>query len=152
MNINSAYPSRFLAADDLQGKAVQVTIQDAGIEAIGQGADMDHKIVLTFAGKKKQMVCNKTNARTIAELYGDDTDQWLGKPIIIAPREVEFQGNMVWALRVSRQKPVQGGSGAGQTQPQTSGRADPSPFQGKPVAGPDGQAFPPSSDESDCPF
>ncbi len=51
------------------------------------------------------MVCNKTNANTITKLYGDDTDAWIGKPITLCAREVEFQGEMVLAIRVSLKAP-----------------------------------------------
>lgn len=110
MKLNEAYPSKFLAAEDLAGRPANVTIVSAEVKDIGQGADKDRKIVLGFSGKSKMLVCNKTNAKTIAKLYGDETDDWIGKMITIAPREVEFQGDMVWAIRVSLQKPVLGGS------------------------------------------
>lgn len=105
-NINDAFPSKYLTAADLKGRSVTVTIANASIEQIGQGADKGPKIVLTFIGKQKSFVCNKTNAKVIAQLHGDDTDDWLGKSITIAPREVEYQGNMVWSIRVSLVAPA----------------------------------------------
>lgn len=104
--ISDAFPSKYLSAQDLNGRDVTVTISRATIEEIGKGADKDRKIVLSFAGKQKQLVCNKTNAKVIAGLHGDDTDLWIGKAITICPREVEFQGDMVWAIRVSLKAPT----------------------------------------------
>ena len=106
MNINEAFPSDYLKADDLKGANVTVTIDEVGIEEIGQGQQKERKLILSFVGKKKRLVCNKTNANTIGKLYGTETDAWIGKSIILAPREVEFQGDMVWAIRVSLQKPT----------------------------------------------
>ena len=106
MNLNEAFPSNFLKAADLQGKNVTVTIESAEVEEIGQGQQKEQKLVLTFKGKDKKLVCNKTNATTIGKLYGDETDDWVGKPIILTAREVEFQGETVWAIRVSLQKPA----------------------------------------------
>jgi hypothetical protein len=106
-NINDAFPSKYLSASDLGGRSATVTIANARIETIGKGTDAGPKIVLQFVGKQKFFVCNKTNAKTIASLHGEDTDGWLGKSITIAPREVEFQGNMVWSIRVSLQRPVE---------------------------------------------
>jgi hypothetical protein len=61
-----------------------------------------------MTGKKKAFVVNKTNAGTIAKVLGtDETEEWVDRQIIIGPREVEFQGNMVWSIRVSLKKPAQ---------------------------------------------
>lgn len=106
MKISEAFPSNFLKADDLNGKNVTVTIQDATLEEIGQGHNKERKLILAFHGKEKKLVLNKTNAGTIAKLYGDDTEGWIGQKITICPREVEFQGEMVLAIRVSLQKPM----------------------------------------------
>lgn len=106
-NINDAFPSKYLSASDLGGRSATVIISNARIEQIGKGAEAGPKIVLQFVGKQKFFVCNKTNAKTIASLHGEDTDGWLGKSITIAPREVEFQGNMVWSIRVSLQRPAE---------------------------------------------
>lgn len=106
-NINDAFPSKYLSASDLGGRSATVTIANARVEQIGKGAEAGPKIVLQFVGKQKLFVCNKTNAKTIASLHGDDTEDWLGKSITIAPREVEFQGNMVWSIRVSLQRPAE---------------------------------------------
>ena len=60
-----------------------------------------------MTGKKKAFVVNKTNAGTIAKVLGtDETEEWVDRQIIIGPREVEFQGNMVWSIRVSLKKPA----------------------------------------------
>ena len=106
MKMTDAFPSSFLKADDLGGKQVEVTIESVTMEELGQGADKQQKLIIAFRGKDKKLVCNKTNANTIAGLYGDDTDAWVGQKIAIMPREVEFQGKSVWAIRVSLQKPA----------------------------------------------
>jgi len=105
-NINDAFPSDFLKAEDLQNRNVTVTIATAKIEEIGKGQDKDRKIVISLLGKQKKFVCNKTNANTISGLYGPETDNWIGKRITLCPREVEFQGKMVMAIRVSIVKPT----------------------------------------------
>lgn len=101
MNINEAYPSHFLKAEDLKGKTVNVLIAAVKLEEIGQGTKKERKLLVSFQGKEKKLVCNKTNANIIAKLHGDNTDNWIGKWITILPREVEFQGDTVWAIRVS---------------------------------------------------
>jgi hypothetical protein len=107
MNLNQAYPSKYLTAEDLNDQSATVTISDVVQERLGQGKDASDKLVISFQGKKKSLVCNKTNAKTIAKVLGsDETDDWIGQRIIIEPREVEFQGDMVLALRVSLKKPA----------------------------------------------
>jgi hypothetical protein len=107
MKLGDAYPSKYLTAEDLDGKDVTLTIDSIELEEIGQGADKSKKLVIGFRGKKKQFVVNKTNANTIAKVLGsDDTDDWIDQRITIGPREVEFQGNMVWSIRVSLKKPA----------------------------------------------
>lgn len=96
MKLNEAFPSTYLKSDDLQGKDASVVIATAEMETVGD----ERKLVLTFQGKKKSMICNKTNASRIAFLYGDETDDWVGKEIILTSEFVEFQGKTVKGLRV----------------------------------------------------
>ena len=105
MKTSQAFPSDYLKASDLNGKEVKVRIESVELVDMGQGRDKESKLLIKFAGKQKGLVCNKTNAGTIEKLYGDETNNWIGKEITLAPREVEFQGEMVWAIRVSLQKP-----------------------------------------------
>ena len=73
---------------------------------MGQGRDKEQKLLIRFVGKQKGLVCNKTNAGTIEKITGtDETDDWVGKNITLCAREVEFQGDMVWAIRVSLKAP-----------------------------------------------
>lgn len=106
MNIQTAYPSNYLRADDLNGKAVNVVIDRIEMEEVGQGRNKETKPVIYFKGKEKGLVCNKTNANTIAKLYGGETDEWIGNSITLKPAEVEFQGEMVLSIRVSPMKPT----------------------------------------------
>lgn len=96
VNINTLYPSTYLKAADLAGKAAKVTIRAVVMEKIGS----DIKPVLYFQGKEKGMVLNKTNGMTIAQAYGHDTDDWAGGSIEVFPAYVDFQGKQVEGLRV----------------------------------------------------
>lgn len=99
MNINDAYPSKYLKADDLQGRKVTVIMADVKTEEVGK--QKDFKAILYFKGKDKGMVLNKTNARKISEAYGPETNEWFGQPITLYEAQVEFQGDTVAALRVA---------------------------------------------------
>lgn len=106
MNINDAFPSTYLKCEDLQGKNATVTIATVRVEDIGQGANKERKVIIGLVGKQKEFVCNKTNKNTIVSLYGQETNNWINQKITLTSREVEFQGSMVWAIRVSLQKPA----------------------------------------------
>ena len=88
MRVSDAFPSNYLKASDLQGRAIIVAIDRCEIEAIGD----ERKPILYFQGKQKGMVLNKTNANNVAVLYGDDTDDWGGQPVELFEAMVDFQG------------------------------------------------------------
>jgi len=96
MNINEAYPSKYLKAEDLQGREVNVQIDHVRMEKVGN----DDKPALYFRGKQKGIVLNKTNAKNIATAYGADTNNWPGQPVTLFPAWVDYQGNSVQAIRV----------------------------------------------------
>ena len=104
VNINEEFPSKYLKSGDLQGAAVKVKISNVTSEDIGG----DRKLIMHFDNRTKGMVLNKTNARTIADVYGDDTDNWIGAVIEVFAMKVDFQGRMVDGLRVRipRQAPA----------------------------------------------
>ena len=96
MRISNAYPSTYLKAADLQDRNVTVIIDKIVMEDIGG----DHKPVMYFQGKEKGLVLNKTNANNISYAYGDETDDWPGRELVLYPTIVDFQGRSVDAIRV----------------------------------------------------
>lgn len=96
MLVSDAFPSEYLRATDLKNRNVVVVISHVEMREVGD----DHKPVVFFQGKEKGLVCNKTNANNIAGLYGDDTEDWAGKEVVLYPTMVDFQGRSVSAIRV----------------------------------------------------
>ena len=96
MRVSDAFPSNYLKASDLQGRAIIVAIDRCEIEDIGD----ERKPILYFQGKQKGMVLNKTNANNVAVLYGDDTDEWTGQRVELFEAMVDFQGKTVPAIRI----------------------------------------------------
>ena len=99
MNINEAFPSSYLKADDLQGKRIK-----AKLDRVEQGDEQSTggKPVLYFEGKEKGMVLNKTNAMALAGDFGPDTDTWKGKEVELYTIDTTFNGKNVKGLRVSK--------------------------------------------------
>jgi len=95
MKISEEFPSQYLKASDLGGREIRVTMGRVDREKIGT----DLKLVLYFKGKEKGLVLNKTNANTIGDGYGDDTDEWFDQPIILFSVKTDYQGKVVDAIR-----------------------------------------------------
>lgn len=104
MKMSEAFPSKYISAADV-GSEPTVQIRTVEMEQIGQGSEPP-KPVVYFERARKGMVLNKTNANAIAQLYGDETDNWRGKHITLFPVWTEFQGNQVRAVRI---RPPDGG-------------------------------------------
>lgn len=98
MHVGEMLESKYLKASDLRGQRVKVTIGSVEMMQMNDGKS---KPAMYFQGKKKGMLLNKTNIKTIARFYGDDTDAWLGRPLELFEAMVDFQGDTVPAIRVS---------------------------------------------------
>ena len=95
MKISEEFPSKYLKAADLGGKEVRVIMQHVEKEKLGD----EMKLALYFKGKEKAMILNKTNSNTIADAYGDDTEDWFDQPLILFSVMVDFQGKVGPAIR-----------------------------------------------------
>lgn len=135
---DDAFPSNFLKAEDLpQDRDTVVVIDKVTKEILGQGRDAESKFVVAFQGKNKTLVLNKTNFKSIVSATGkDDTDDWPGSRIALFATDVEYQGEMVLAIRVRPRPPA----------PAQSGGRDAAPVQPKPA--PKSEDL----DSSDIPF
>lgn len=102
MNINDAFPSKYLRAHDLGDKQPVVIIDKVTAETVGE----DTKLVVYFRGKDKGLVLNKTNANSIMEITGSPiTEEWTGHRIMLVTAKVEYQGKRVPAVRIERPAP-----------------------------------------------
>ncbi len=123
MKAGDAFPGNYLKADDLKGNRVLVTIEHVKQETVGD----DHKLLVTFVGKDRGLVLNKTNCNRIIGIAGtDETDDWGGKQIVLYPTETEYQGKTVPCIRVD--KPAAGYAPAAPPPPPPELNADDIPF------------------------
>lgn len=103
MKVSEMFPSKWLAAEDLQGKEVPVVIAAVRPEKMldpGSGERIE-KYVVYFERKKKGLVLNKTNAKSIAEIVAsEDTDEWVGREIVLVPTKTKAFGELVDCVRV----------------------------------------------------
>ena len=91
----------FLFAFDLNGKDVTVTIASvvAG-EITGERGKKNKKPIISFEGKEKKLALNATNSKTIASLYGNYTEKWIGKSITLYPTTTTMGAETVEAIRI----------------------------------------------------
>jgi hypothetical protein len=75
MKKDERFPSKWLKAVDLKGKAAVVTIDRAEMEVFknDKGYEED-KLVVYFKNKKKGLICNQTNWDLISQVTGTDDD------------------------------------------------------------------------------
>jgi hypothetical protein len=108
MKIGAAFPSKYVKASDLpDGQFIPVTIASVVIENVaGDGQAETDKPVLYFSGKEKGLVLNKTNSSEISAAYGDETDDWAGKKILLYAATTPFNGKTVPCIRVKVPKQV----------------------------------------------
>jgi len=85
MKVDEIYGSSFLKAVDLP-KPVRVRIErvEVGTFSDQKTGDEQLRFVLHFKGAKKSLIVNKTHARAIAGLLGDESDDWAGREIVLA--------------------------------------------------------------------
>ena len=97
MKLNDIYPSQYLKAADIGDEPMLLTIDRVEMAEMQDGT---RKPACYFQEQDKGLILNKTNANTIAALYGDDTDDWSGQRVQLLSVPVEYQGKMVDAIRV----------------------------------------------------
>lgn len=101
MKISEAFPSKYISAADIPAENIRLVMAHVDTTEM----EGKSKLILYFHGAKKGLVLNKTNASNIAEAYGDDTDDWAGKELILFTTWVDYQGKSVEAVRVRAPQP-----------------------------------------------
>lgn len=106
MNIDNLFPTKYIKPVDLQGKDVTLTIKRASLEMMGQGVEKEQKLVIWFERTEKGLIMNRTNATVITNLHGKETDDWIGKRIIIYATSVTAFGKKHDVIRIRERVPA----------------------------------------------
>lgn len=107
-DFRTMFDKEHIGAWDLGGKdrTVQITAVKAG--KVGHDKRATKKPILTIAdsrGATKTMPCNITNAKCIAQMFGNDVTSWVGKKIAIYPTTTTFGSETVDCIRVRPRPP-----------------------------------------------
>ena len=89
--------SRFFKAADLEHEK-KFRIKSVTEEVFGE--QKEKKPVVWFTKDERGLALNIINRRTLQGAFGDETDGWVGKIIIIYPTTVDFRGKPTPGLRV----------------------------------------------------
>lgn len=107
MLINQMYQSQWIRAEDLGNEDHPVTIEAVEYDTQKKA---NGEVVLEYYLRlkefpKKRMGLNKTNAKVIAGIYGEETDAWIGKRITIYATEGQVFDEIKLVLRVRLRPP-----------------------------------------------
>ena len=132
-------------------KDFELTIAGAGVQefnAMGAatGANKQRKLVLSFRETTKMMVCNATNARTIGDAYGCNTDYLPGKKIRVS-RVVTNMGPGIMVRCPAPPAQSVAGDPFAQAPARSNALMDPPPAATDPLAQPPANDF-----DEDIPF
>ncbi len=100
LTYESAFPGRFLKAALFEGKHVTLVIEKAFMETLEGDKGKENKLILAFEGKAMQLVCNKTNAFCLKEMFTNKVAAWVGKRVTFYPTNVNFGPKKVDAIRI----------------------------------------------------
>lgn len=100
MNREDIFPSRYFKAADLM-KPLTVQISSAElVEMKNMAGELVDRLVIGFHNQKKRLVVNRTNYDAIADLHGDNTNQWAGQQIQLYTDKIHAGGKLWACVRV----------------------------------------------------
>ena len=108
VDARTLFPKEYVAAHDLDGKDVTLTISRVEMEDLRTDAGTERKPIVHFAemdkrpkDKRKRLVLNITNMRSIAKALGSfETDDWPGGKITLYPTTCPAFGEIRDCIRV----------------------------------------------------
>lgn len=90
VNVNDVYGGAYLNAKKVTAENLwrkPLTIVGAELEEFKKNPndmdsdEMEDKVVVLFKETKYGLILNKTNANTLSEMYGDESDDWTGHKV-----------------------------------------------------------------------
>lgn len=101
MKRSQAFKSKYLRGSELDGE-LELIIRDVRMVQIDPNDDAPKVVV--FFNDGSPLILNSGNWNIIEDMYGDDSDEWIGKKIRVwFNPDVEFQGKRVGGIRVRTQ-------------------------------------------------
>lgn len=93
-------PSKYIKAVGFKGRDVTVTITGVKIEELEkEDKTKEQKGLISLAETAKKWVLNVTNVKCLIQLFGRETDHWIGKRVTLYPEKNEMSDSG-FAIRV----------------------------------------------------
>jgi hypothetical protein len=103
MRRNDVFKSKWLKADDLNGRSRVLEIEAAPLETLKNASgEQQQKVVLYFVGEPKRLPLNMTNWDLVANICGDDTDDWPNHKVELYSTTTQMGGKTVACIRIRK--------------------------------------------------
>lgn len=105
MKLETIYPKKYAAGEDLAGKPATLTITTVRMESMhpGPGAPATDKPVLYFQRATKGVILTRVLWQQIATILGsDETDTWTGQRVQLYPEAMTVAGKPRVAIRARK--------------------------------------------------
>lgn len=99
INVNDILASKWLAITDLPTEGIDLQILNVTREQVGE--ELEDKLAIHLNAGYKPMLCNRTNMRILASLYGPQTAGWISKTVnVYNDPTVSYAGRMTGGVRI----------------------------------------------------
>jgi len=98
MKISQTFKSQYFRASDFGDEERALVIADVRTEEVGK--DREIKPVMRFEDEEQGFVVNRSNGRVMATAWGDETDSWKGKTVILYTTLVSTPNGTGQGIRV----------------------------------------------------
>jgi hypothetical protein len=105
MHWKKFFSYRFIAAEELDGKEITLTIIGVTTDEVYSptARAKEKKAALKFKETDKMVILNATNARKITEILGSpQVETWTGKRITLYPLAIQAFGQNIEAIRIKK--------------------------------------------------
>lgn len=107
-DFRSLYDANYIYAFDLQDRDLTLTIREVRAAKVKDSEGKEQKKPIVFFKEPKDqrgLVLCKTNGKTIAAMYGNKIEGWVGKRVTLFPTTTAAFGATVECIRIRPTKP-----------------------------------------------
>jgi hypothetical protein len=104
MDYRLGLEGEYISASEIGSKEPVVTVRDVTLAKLapyegGAGRDKN-RLIIWIVGKDRGWVMGTTNAECMAAMFGEDTDGWIGKRLMIYTTMVQTRNGKELGIRI----------------------------------------------------